>query len=263
VLLRRPEWLRCVTDLHCQAAWWLGVTEAPSAPADRHSRLFADAGVAVMTHGNAHIVIKAGPFGEGSGGHSHADVLSLVVQLGDREILIDPGTYTYIADPAARNAFRGTAAHNTVRIAGRDQALPAGPFRWHEKPEVRIDAWRSDQGSDFLDARCQYGGLTHRRRVLFHKIDAVLLVVDSVEGPDAEQFWHLGSAEDAARFSFAAQPERIEGWRSRALCSREPAPVLRVAAPSAAVIDLGSSPAPSPVRTEDGRVIWRDRTYVL
>src|SRR5262249_23284259 len=94
----------------------------------RTSHLFRDAGVAVMVHGDVQIVVKAGGFGEGSGGHSHSDVLSLVVRNGNREILIDPGTYTYIAEPAERNAFRGSAAHNTVRIDGRDQAIPAGPF---------------------------------------------------------------------------------------------------------------------------------------
>ena len=128
--------------------------------APRVSRLFKDAGTAVMTHGDIHIVIKAGGFGEGSGGHSHSDILSLVARIGDREILIDPGAYTYIADPAERNAFRGSTAHNTVRMAGRDQAIPAGPFRWLEKPDVRINAWSSSPERDFLDATCEYGGFT-------------------------------------------------------------------------------------------------------
>ena len=67
------------------------------------SRLFADAGMAVMTSGDVHIVVKAGPFGEGSGGHSHSDVLSLTVRLAGRDVLIDPGTFTYVADPVERD----------------------------------------------------------------------------------------------------------------------------------------------------------------
>src|SRR5439155_666058 len=102
-LFHRPEWLRCTEDLAPQAAWWLGATDsAELAPAPRFqtpSQLFADAGVAVMACGDIHVIVKAGPFGEGSGGHSHSDVLSLVARLGEREILIDPGTYTYVADP--------------------------------------------------------------------------------------------------------------------------------------------------------------------
>jgi hypothetical protein len=198
----------------------------------RHeSRLFADSGFAVMAHGRTHIVIKAGGFAEGSGGHSHSDVLSLVVRVGDSEILIDPGTYTYIADPVERDRFRGSAAHNTVRIDGRDQAIPAGPFRWQDKPEVKIVEWNTAADRDVLEAVCSYGGFVHRRRIEFHK-PGRLTIADTVEGPPGEhtleQFWHLGSAAEAQRFRFGVEPEMLEGWRSRALASKEKAPVMRV-----------------------------------
>ncbi len=267
----RWDWLRSPEDLHSQAAWWLGVAvppaEAPRRRA-RESRLFADAGTAILSHQDLQMVIKAGPFGEGSGGHSHSDVLSLTARIGNREILIDPGTYTYIADPERRNAFRGSAAHSTVRIGGRDQAIPAGPFRWSGKPAVEIAQWASSGERDFLDASCCYAGYTHRRRVLFDKTGAVLIVLDTVLGPAWEQFWHLGSAEDAARFSFSAPVEQIAAWRSRALCSEEPATALRVgqavaSEPLAAVIDLGGEPASAAVRVEGDTVIWRGRSYTL
>ncbi len=148
-----------------------------------------------MTADGAHIVIKAGGFGEGSGGHSHSDVLSLVVRSGHREILIDPGTYTYVADPAGREAFRGSAAHNTIRIDGRDQAIPAGPFRWREKAAVQIHEWNTARDRDVLEASCVYAGFTHRRRIVFHKPRRVV-IADTVEGPPGdhtiEQFWHPG-----------------------------------------------------------------------
>jgi hypothetical protein len=230
--------------------------------AGRGSHLFADAGVAVMTAGDVQIVIKAGPFGEGSGGHSHSDVLSLVARLGDREIQIDPGTYTYIADPVERNRFRGSAAHNTVRIDGRDQAIPAGPFRWNQKPAVAIHQWTSSDRRDFLDASCACAGFTHRRRVVFRKPDLVVVLdtVDSADGPGEhrlEQFWHLAAAEDAFRLSFSAPPgtqvENVEGWRSRAFAAKEPSPVLCVKrlgplpCAMAAVLDLSNSPRSGPV----------------
>ena len=226
------------------------------------SRLFADAGTAVMRYEQIHVVIKAGPFGEGSGGHSHSDVLSLVVRLGDREILIDPGTYTYIADPAARDLFRGSAAHNTVRIEGRDQAVPAGPFRWREKPEVKIDRWDSTAQRDLLEASCRYGGFVHRRRVLLFKAEAVLIVVDTVEGGSGEQFWHLGADDDAQRFSFAELPVVVRTWRSRALCSKEPATALKLPA-GAALIDLSPNPKSATLDLHGGQITWCGRTYDL
>ncbi len=258
-LFDRPEWMRSAEDLACQAAWWLGET-GDTGRSLRHqgnlSRLFADAGVAVMTSGDVHVVIKAGPFGEGSGGHSHSDVLSVVARLGDREILIDPGTYTYVADPAERNSFRGSAAHNTVRVDSRDQATPAGPFRWTDKPATTIRQWSSTPDRDYLDAACAYAGFTHRRRVLFLK-PTTLVVLETVDGPPGEhlieQFWHLAESDDAARFGFSAPAEVIEGWRSRAFATKEPAPVLRVTRRGplrcrlAAVVDFSESPTNAPI----------------
>jgi hypothetical protein len=195
------------------------------------SRLFRDSGFAVMAGGDVHVVIKAGGFGEGSGGHSHSDVLSLVARIGDREILIDSGTYSYLADPVERERFRGSAAHNTVRIDGRDQAIPAGPFRWLEKPVVKVHEWTSAAECDSLEATCAYGGFVHRRKVLFQKPDR-LVISDSVEGPPGEhtieQFWHLGSAENASRLSFSAAVSPVETWRSRAFATKEKAPGLVV-----------------------------------
>jgi hypothetical protein len=247
-LFRRPEWLLPDSDFDSQAAWWLGdrVDEFRGLPpgAGGASRLFRDAGVAIMASADVHIVVKAGPFGAGSAGHSHSDVLSLVARIGAREALIDPGTYTYTADPAERNRFRGSMAHNTVRIDGRDQAVPAGPFRWREKPDTAIAAWSASPNREYLDASCAYGGFTHRRRVLFLKPEQVVVVLDSVDGPagehQLEQFWHPASLPEARRLSSSGTAEVLEGWRSHALCSREPAPVLRVAYRGSLPIDMGT-----------------------
>jgi hypothetical protein len=269
VLFDRPEWARGVDHLYEQAAWWLGagVLSARTAPATpRVSRFFSHSGVAVMAANDVQLIVKAGPFGEGSGGHSHSDVLSLTARAGGREILIDPGTFTYVADPAERDRFRGSAAHNTVRIAGRDQAVPTGPFRWEQKPSVAVRQWTAGPDRDCLDATCAYGGFTHRRSICFLK-PATVVVLDTVDGPSGEhtleQFWHLDSAKDAARFSFSAPAEVVDAWRSRAFSRREPATALRITvrgplpAHIAAVLDLSESPAGGPleIRTEGNAIL--------
>jgi len=273
-LFQRPEWAGTTEDLACQAAWWIGPAAgkpaagkpAAVAPGPPQSRWFADAGVAVMLSDDRQIVVRAGPFGEGSGGHSHSDVLSLVARIGPREVLIDPGTYTYVSGPEERNRYRGSSAHNTVRIDERDQAVPAGPFRWLEKPSVSRNDWSSSAAADFLDASCRYAGFTHRRQIRFVK-PGFVAVLDSVDGPEGqhllEQFWHLASADDSARMSFTAPMETLAGWRSRAFGVQEPAPVLRVAwrgalpAQMAAVLDLSNNPAPGAVRLtrETGKTV--------
>ena len=224
-------------DIEEIALWWLGPekckTVEPSSYVRRQSRVFADSGLVVMKRGNASVLFDAGPFGPWSAGHSHADTLSLVVSADGEEILIDPGTYTYL-DPDWRDAFRGTAAHNTIRIDYNDQAKSAGPFRWLEKPEVSLIEFSSTAEGDYALAVCRYRRFTHKRIVELGN-DGELHVTDELDGPPGEhlleQFWHLGAAAlavsaDLWRIAEVAEL-RLEGgeceevWRSRGFGSKE------------------------------------------
>jgi hypothetical protein len=184
-----------------------------------------------MAAGDIQIVIKAGGFGPATAGHSHSDVLSFVCRRGGTELLVDSGAYTYLAGPEWRDRFRGSAAHNTVRVDGKDQAVPAGPFRWIGWPDVRIRDWSTSEEQDSMDVECRYSGFLHRRRFVFLKPD-VLLVLDQVEGPPGEhlveQFWHAASAGTFAQMSFSYPAETIEAWRSTAFGTKEPASARRV-----------------------------------
>lgn len=237
-----------------QAGWWLGsdtLDHGEAADCNEHSRLYADAGIAVMQTGGIQVVIDGGAFGAGTAGHSHSDTLSMVVRAGEEEILIDPGTYTYVGDARWRNWFRGSSAHNTIRVNGRDQAIPVNAFRWAEPPEVKVLAWEITPEQDYFDGVCRYCGFEHRRRVVFLKESLVMLVLDDVQGPPGEhlveQFWHFAlppqkvtdrryriGRQSRIWFSVAegGQVDVAEGgehdWRSHALGQKEPAPVLRV-----------------------------------
>lgn len=178
-----------------------------------------------MSAAENHILIDAGPFGPWGSGHSHSDTLSIVARSGDHEILIDPGTYTYVADPGARNWFRGSAAHNTIRVDGLDQAKPVNPFRWSEQPGVSIRIWKSTEKEDFLEAECVSRGVTHRRRVRFLKPD-LLLIADEVFGPPGEhlieQFWHLASARQRDQVVLETEPTTIDSWQSGVFGAKRP-----------------------------------------
>lgn len=188
------------------------------------SKLFPDSGIAVLIQDEAHIVIDAGPFGPWSSGHSHADTLSLVVRIGNEDILIDPGTYTYMGPE--RNWFRGTAAHNTIRINGRDQAIPAGPFGWTDQPAVRI----LNPNLEALEAECAYGGFTHRRR--FRLEAGKLRIEDEITGPPGnhtlEQFWHLGGRGARSRIVLDPDGDLSDAptWASSTFGEKHPSPTL-------------------------------------
>jgi len=200
------------------------------------SRFFPDAGIAVMTCGATHAIVDAGPFGALHSGHSHSDTLSIIVRSGDEEILIDPGTYTYTGDPEWRDWFRSSAAHNTIRIDGRDQGVMAGPFRWTHQPEVIILDWQTNSERDILDAQCRYAGFTHRRRVEFQKPGVFLIVdhisKDHIDGPpgehDIEQFWHLGSLAARPKLVLPDDAELTQSWRSTTFGEKHPSPMLRL-----------------------------------
>jgi hypothetical protein len=102
---------------------------------------FPDAGYAVVTVPGAvplRALFDAGPLGYGAlAAHGHADALSLCLWAGT-DLLLDPGTGSYGGDPAWREALRGTGAHNTCELDGRDQSERRGPFLWGRKARARL-----------------------------------------------------------------------------------------------------------------------------
>ena len=91
--------------------------------------------------------------------------------------------------------------------------FPAAPSAGTTSPLSSVRQWSTQPERDYLDATCAYAGFTHRRRIVFMK-PATVIVLDTVDGPSGdhtlEQFWHLDSAEDAARFSFSTPPEVVD-----------------------------------------------------
>ena len=240
VLFDRLNWNGEIRDLEEQAIWWLGDCLMPrQAESAIELQLFEQAGIAVIAEGDLHVVADSGAFAEGSAGHSHSDTLSFVMRLGNEEILIDPGTYTYVADPNLREWFRSSAAHNTIRIDRLNQATAVGPFRWMEHPETEI--WRQKDGG--LEGICRYHGFTHRRRIMIQR--QRLLVYDEVSEAEApktmhlvEQFWHAGAPTEQigvdvfrigarTRLTVSGPATIEEGWRSRVLGHKERASVVR------------------------------------
>jgi hypothetical protein len=216
-------------DLASQAEWWLGSRDVSAVDSRGITERFENSGLATISAGNHQIIVDTGGFGFGGAGHSHADTLSITARNGERELLIDPGTFTYVSDHRMRDLFRGTGFHNTIRVNGSDQAEPAGPFRWENKPSVRCVEWIVEHDKTYLSAICSYRGFRHTRRVLC-LVKEWLLVLDKVEGPGGEhlveQFWHI--ADDGVKV-FLSDPKAATttmGLRSRVFGQKESAPVI-------------------------------------
>jgi hypothetical protein len=271
VLFQRDD-LRSAVSLTEEALWLFGQKAiscfaAPSGRPHLKAASFEEAGIYVVTSSQPRaqrMLIDAGPQGVGRAGHGHADALSVTVSFDGRRWLIDPGTYCYVSTDTnkERDRFRGTGAHNTLRVDGLDQAIPDGPFSWSSLPQVQVEQWITGKHfSLFAGRQNGYSRLPDpvlHWRFIFHLHGVFWLVRDVAEGRERhyiETSWHFASDVEVhdAQGSFVASASRPErdheprlalvpaqdsGWTfelswdevSPAYGIKHPAPMVRIGA---------------------------------
>lgn len=174
--------------------WGYGAEPVPGEavpPAEPGSRAFPVGGVYIMRGRGAGALVSLGVVGLGGyGGHRHNDTLSFEWWAGGRRILVDPGTYTYSADPRWRNWFRSSAAHNTVTVDGEEINVldPEALFALGRDADPRALAWEDTEAMSRLDAehvgyRRLPAPVTHRRRLELDKRTGTVSVRDRLTGP--------------------------------------------------------------------------------
>jgi len=198
LLFRRGDFKRKAGTLDDRARWLLGREaeahyQALPAQANRLPvrQSFAEGGFYVLgceldTPAEIRAVVDAGPLGYQSiAAHGHADALSFTLSVGGREFLIDPGTYAYHTQERWRDYFRGTAAHNTVRIDGLEQSEPGGNFMWVKHARAGCGLWLSSAEKDTFEG--WHDGYTrladpvkHRRLLELDKRARRLVIEDSL-----------------------------------------------------------------------------------
>jgi hypothetical protein len=227
----------------------------------RPRRYFAESGYYVLGAGfeapdEVRLLIDAGDLGFLSlAAHGHADALSFTLNIGDREILVDPGTYAYHTDPAWRRYFRSTLAHNTVVVDEQDQSVQAGNFMWTDHARARcLEFDVTAPRQQFIGEHYGYERLAdpviHRRTIIFDPSRRVIEVADLLRCETAHRVrrcWHF--AEDCLvkplgrglhivsgltrlEMEPLEEPERVEmhrggsasqgGWVSRSFGSKQP-----------------------------------------
>ena len=145
-------------------------------------------------------MLDCGPLGYlGIAAHGHADALAITLSVAGEACLVDPGTYSYWQEQKWRDYFRGTSAHNTVRVDGLDQSVSGGRFMWLRKAATSIERMPHAPGQfDFCGSHDGYLRLPdparHQRQVRFDAASATLVVSDTVAAKGQhrfEQFWHF------------------------------------------------------------------------
>jgi hypothetical protein len=189
--------------------WGQKKEEIPLAPVQRpehNVQVFPQGGYYVLAtdrglENEILVVFDAGPIGlPPLNAHGHADALSFWLSYGGQEFLIDPGTFCYNTSSVWRSYFRGTTAHNTVRIDGQDQSISGdGPFLWRHVAHCQAE--RVEENGDFVEVEGFHDGyrrlvdpVIHRRNVRLYKRSPRLVITDRVEcheGHEIELFFHF------------------------------------------------------------------------
>jgi len=145
-------------------------------------------------------IVDCGPLGYLSlAAHGHSDALSFILSTGGKKFLIDPGTYAYHTQIEWRDYFKGTSAHNTIRIDGVNQSVSGGNFMWLKKARVKLLLRESNEDYDLVMGEHDgYSRLRdpvmHRRDIFFDKKNFSFKIIDKINAREKhviEQFFHF------------------------------------------------------------------------
>jgi hypothetical protein len=103
----------------------------------------------------------------------HADQLHLDLWWRGQNVVRDPGTYLYNAQPPWRNALARSSVHNVIIIDQQDQMTAAGRFLWLDWAQAEVvEKIYGDNGA-LVEVTAQHDGyrrlgIEHRRTVSAH-----------------------------------------------------------------------------------------------
>jgi hypothetical protein len=200
-----------------RAAFWAALAPEPLALAPRQTTrpaLFREAGIAILraeTRAGDEVWCRCdhGPHGlEPLAAHAHADALSIELRIGGVEILADPGTGCYQSEPAWRDYFRSTLAHNSLELDGQDQSVAGGMFLWRSPAKSRLIAVSGLDAGPVAEWRAAHDGYrrlpakaSHERTVRLDRAEPALTIVDRLalaKSGVCRLAFHFGPAVEVA-----------------------------------------------------------------
>jgi hypothetical protein len=211
--LFEDELMRSKVDGFPEAAYWISGQdgfnrfERIGSQVTQTSAIFRNGGYAILRTGETSsdellLLFDSGHLGYLSiAAHGHADALSFTLSAFGKMFFIDPGTYLYFVDHNWRTYFKGTAAHNTIRIDRIDQAESRGDFVWHRHYSACLCQWNTNVLTDYVEGthdgyRRLKDPVLCRRSITLDKPSGVITIFDTIESADfhvIEQFFHLSA----------------------------------------------------------------------
>ena len=209
-------------------------TREPEAPAVRTGSWYAPhGGVVVVRRPRQRIMMDVGPLGYLSlAAHGHADALAVTIAADGHDLIGDPGTGSYYAEPSWRNSFRRTRMHATVAVDDLDQSVAGGPFMWtrHAVTSVRgMDLARGVVEAEHDGYTRLDNPVRHRRYLVAPPDRDWALVLDLLDG----------TGRHRVRTSWPLHPDLdVEDHGTTHMVTRAGGPVLQVASAGTAPVDL-------------------------
>jgi hypothetical protein len=272
LLFGRPDFALKARELDAKSRWLHSDAETrfqtllTRAPARfEPTRSFKDSGYYLLgrdfeSPNEIRMLVDAGALGYLSiAAHGHADALGVVLNAGGREVLVDPGTYSYHTEPDWRHYFRGTSAHNCAVIDREDQSVQSGNFMWSKHARASCHEFAHTRGHQgFVGEHDGYKRLRdpvmHTRSVTFDEASGSFEIADTFECVGEHRVsrrWHFAESLEvtagAGDFSTDAGRYRVRlaplepltearlirggtpaqgGWVSRSFGRKEPSATL-------------------------------------
>ena len=159
--------------------------------------VFSNGGIYTFREGPLFVFFHCGSYRDRP---SHADNLHLDLWYGERNLLMDDGSYRYNPEPEYRGLFGHTASHNTVTLGAHQQMRKGPRFIWFDWSRAEAAAIRAtDNGFTFEGTLAAFTFLDpsvrHHRKVSYDRDKQQLKVTDRIIGVETGeplvQHWHL------------------------------------------------------------------------
>jgi len=207
-----------------------------------------------------YIHFNAAPIGYLSiAAHGHSDALSFILNINGNPFLVDSGTFCYHSNKKWRNYFKGTLAHNTIRVDKQNQAKIGGPTLWLNHYKCDILDFISNNKIDFIKAKhdgYKNNNVDHIRQFKFYKKRLTIIIIDKIKIFDNRTHYfelpfhlhpkinvkklsnnHYKALFDSTVLIFEfqnqldieivkGQKNPLLGWYSNSFYQKEPCPVL-------------------------------------
>ena len=170
---------RLLLSSDAETVYWLfgdSNAEHPHSAVSINSKAFPESGYFMLRSDPEHdstdrrlsVLFDCAELGFGAiAAHGHADCLSITLNIGVLNFLIDSGTYDYFSYPQWRSYFRSSRAHNTVTVDGQCQSESLGPFMWGKRATASLLKWEDDESQTVVSG--EHDGYARLHNPVIHQ----------------------------------------------------------------------------------------------